>query len=139
MLNHFVGMKALVVAAVPAAVKVEDTALLDSTGGLVRASYVILYGGGPDELNDNRFTALQLPDSDAEYTFQARCVGISANSARTVAQYVMNGVVGQVPVVTGRRCGAVRLTDSALVEPDHAVKPPMWYLDMDLTFQSWRA
>lgn len=138
MLKHFAAFKARLAAALPAAVSVEDTAKVDGAGGLVRAQYVILFGGGPDELDDGRLAAPQSPDSDAEYLYTVRCVGVTADGARMVAQKVI-AIVGQVITVEGRACSPLELDDSSNVEPDNAVKPPLWYLDLDFLLKSSRA
>jgi hypothetical protein len=139
MIAEYAAVKALVVAALPSTVQVVDSALTDSTGGLVRTQYVILFGGGPDGLDDGRLTSVQSPDSDAEYLYTARCVSVTADGARAVAQRLLSGVVGARPVVAGRSCQPIQLDDATGVVPDNNVSPPLWSMDLDLLLISNRA
>lgn len=135
MLKHFSAVKARLVSQLPVAVTVQDTAMVDGVGGLVKAQYVILFGGGPDVLDDDRLTAPQLPDSDAEFLYSARCVAVTADGARGVAQLVVNALVGFRPVVAGRNCSPIELDGSDNV----ALDKPLWYLDLDFVLKSSRA
>jgi len=136
--EHFAAVRSLIVAEVPVAVQVVDSVLTSSTGDLVRATYVVLFGGGPDSLDDDRLTAPQVADSDAEYGYTARCVSVTADGARTLAGRVFMAV-GNVPAVVGRKCGGLGFEGSTLVEPDHNANPPLFFTDIELSLKSSRS
>jgi len=136
--EHFAGVRTLIVAEVPVAVQVVDSVLTSSTGDLVRATYVVLFGGGPDSLDDDRLTAPQVADSDAEYGYTARCVSVTADGARTLAGRVFMAV-GNVPVVAGRNCGPLGFDASNPLQVDNNAKPPLFYIDVELSLTSSRA
>jgi len=135
--EHFASVRTLIVAEVPAAVQVVDSVLTSSTGELVRATYVVLFGGGPDSLDDDRLTAPQVAASDAEYGYTARCVSVTADGARTLAGRVFMAV-GGVPVVAGRACGPLGFEGSEPVQVDNNISPPLFYIDVELSLTSSR-
>jgi len=134
---HFAAVKARVVSSLPVAVTVEDTFLLNTDGTLKRGQYVILEGGPPDVLDDERLSAPQSPDSDAEYLYDAKAVSVTADGCRQVVQKVLDGVIGFRPVIEGRNCNPIELDDSDKVRLDHTVK--LFYCDMTLLLKSSRA
>jgi hypothetical protein len=139
MLRHYTAVKSRLVSILPVAIKVADTALLDEDGVLFRGQYVILFGGGPDVLDDGRLTAPQRADSDAEFLYTARCVAVTADGARGVAQQVLSALVGFTPTIADRNCQSISLDDSSDVQPDSALKQPLWYMDLDFILSSSRA
>lgn len=119
--------------------KVEDAARVDGTGTLRREQYVILFGGPADELDDDRLGSSPLPTSDAEYEYTARAVAVTALGVLEVMNQVMAQLVGYTPVITGRKCGAIRPGPTDKVRADYSVKPPLFYLDQDFLLKSSRA
>ncbi len=133
--DEYAAVKARLVA--DTALTVRDT-VYDSAGELYRGTYVVLFGGGPDVLDDGRVTKPQDPDSDATYVYTARCVSATADGVRSTLKHVVTQLVGFIPTVSGRRCDAIRLTHSQNVEPDVSVKPPLFYSDAEFTLVSFR-
>ena len=62
---HYAAVKARLNADTNLAGKGADTIRLDGAGLPVRDTYWVLFGGAPDELDDDRLAAKQRPDSDA--------------------------------------------------------------------------
>jgi hypothetical protein len=118
--------------------KVYDSALVNADGTLVRGQYVILFGGGPESLSDDRVTAPQSIDSDAEYLYRARSVSVTADGARAVASKVFKQLVGFEPVIAVRKCPRVKLDGSGQVKADNNVSPPLYYQDDDYLLISRR-
>lgn len=118
--------------------RVYNTFAVDSSGAPIRTAYVILYGGAPDVLNDDRVTAPQSKDSDAEYVYTVRSVGPIADSALATADVVTAQLVGFTPSVVGRRCSRIKLEDGGVVEMDSSISPPLFYVDQDFLLISRR-
>ena len=140
MKKHFAAVKARLVSQLPVAITVEDTVVpLAADGTFKRAQYVIAFGGGPDALGDDRFTAPQRPDSNAEYTYKMQAVAVTADAARDVAQKVIDALVRFRPVVAGRKCDPIKNTFSGEAKPENTVKPPLFYVDLEFVLTSRRA
>jgi hypothetical protein len=135
---HFNAMRALLEADELLDGHVEDTARVDQTGLPIRDNYVILFGGGPDVLDDDRLAAPQLPDSDAEFSYTVRSVAIDADGARMLSGRAFSRFVGVVPTVEGRKCRRIRHTGGAPVVADNSVRPPLFYCDDDYALNSDR-
>jgi hypothetical protein len=136
--EHFDAFKALVTARAALADKAFDSARLTETGGLVRGTYVIIFGGGPDRLDDERLTSPQLPDSEADFIYPVRSVSTTPAGARATADHVMQAVLGKTPAVAGRSCSRVRMEPSGGVETDDNAVPPLFYCDDEYSFTSSR-
>jgi hypothetical protein len=119
------------------ALAVRDT-VYDSAGELYRGTYVVLFGGGPDALDDNRLASAQDVGSDAVYVYTVRCVSTTPAGVRSALNHVATQLVGFIPTVTGRTCDPIRMTHSTNVEPDASVKPPLYYGDVEFSLSSQR-
>ena len=118
--------------------KVFDSARV-GTSGLIRDNYVILFGNGPDTLDDDRLSAPQLPDSDAEFLYPVRAVGTTTAAVRLLTQAVFAQLVGHELVIPGRTSTRIKLDDSTPIEVDYSTPPPLFYSDADYTFKTSRA
>lgn len=117
-----------------------DTVRVDSTSGLpVQATYVVIFGGAPDVLDEGRLSAPQQASSDAEYIYTVRAVSTSFDGVMATMTKVHTQLVGCIPVVEGRKCSPMVLDASSEVRPDNAVSPPMYYMDCDFVLKSSRA
>lgn len=117
---------------------VRDT-VYKADGTLFTGTYAVLFGGVPDDLDDDRFTKSQDTDSAATYVYTVRGVAPTADGARAVLKHVTTQLVGFVATISGRTCDPIRLTHADDVEPDTSVKPPLFYADLELTLVSRRA
>ena len=124
-------------AADPALV-VRDT-VYDTSGALFRGQYVVLFGGAPDELDDQRYSHPQASDSRAVYVYTARCVAVTADGVRSVLDHVMTQLIGFAPVIAGRKCWAMTMTLTQDPAPDTSVQPPLYFCDTEFTLVSDRA
>lgn len=140
MRDHYAAVKNRLLADTALAAKgVHDTALVDTAGEPIAGTYVVLYGGMPDSLDDGRLTGIATASSDAEYMFTCRAVSTTADGVRSVGQKIMAQLIGWRPQVTGRACTAVSLEYSSGVLADMSIKPPLFYADIDVSFKSSRA
>ena len=115
--------------------KVHEAALVDD-GKAVRANYVVLFGAGPDELDDDRYGSIPRPDSDAAQEFPGRAVGTDPGAVRLILSAVQS-LVGRKPVVSGRRCDPV-VVEFDPVKVDNSVSPPLFVSDFWVRFWSRR-
>jgi len=136
---HFAAVKAQLVSSLPVAVTVEPAYMTNTDGTLKRVQYVILDGGPPDVLDDERLASPQSPDSDAEYLYDVKAVAVNFDGCLTIVQKVLDGVIGFRPVIAGRNCQPIELDGSDKIKPDYTVKPPLFYCDMTLLLKSSRA
>jgi len=136
---HYAAVKARLEADPALATKVNDTLLLTATGLPVQGTYAILYGGAPDSLESNRFTAPQAIDSDAEYVYTVRSVSTTADGVRSIQAKVAAQLIGHRLVVAGRNCTSMRLTDVTDVQYDKATNPVLLFADQEFTLNSYRA
>lgn len=136
---HYAAVKAQIETDSALAGKGYDSARRDTAGALIRDTYWILFGGGPDDLDDNRFMKTQDVDSAAEYVYTARAVSVTADGCRAVTDKIIAATVGKTLTVTGRTLDPLRLTSSDPVDADESVKPPLYYADTELTLVSRRA
>lgn len=138
MRSHFLAVKSRLLAEPALVGKVNDTALVDTTTGLpVVGTYVVLYGGAPDSLDDGRLSSLQSPDSDAEYVYTVRSVSTTADGVRSTQTKVGAQLIGHRLVVAGRSC-RVELTDQTNVDWDKSTDPPLFFADQEFTVYSSR-
>lgn len=138
---HYLAVKSRLLADSALATKgVFDTVRVDTTSGLpVQATYVVLFGGAADVLDDGRLSAPQLASSDAEYIYTVRAVSTSFDGVMATMTKVHAQLLGFIPTVDGRKCSAITLDNSSEVRPDNAVNPPMYYMDCDFILKSSRA
>lgn len=130
---HFAGVQALLTA--PLVVHDSD-APLDAEGRVVRASYVVSFDLGFDELGDDRYTAAQLASSSVTFRVVERAVGVTPHAAREVRDAVASRLVGKVPTVTGRIVDPILLDDDGPVKLDTDVSPPLYFIDSDYTVRT---
>lgn len=134
---HFEAVKARLELDTALAGQVRDT-IYDGAGEVVHGSYVVLFGGAPDLLDDNRATKIQDQDSTATYVYTVRSVSTTPGGVRSVVAKVVAQIVGFAPTVTGRRCDTLRLTHTTGVDKDATVKPPLYFEDDEFTLVSRR-
>lgn len=139
MIAHYAAVKARLQADTIIAPKVFDAARVDATGALIRDTYVILFGGPPDDLDDGRNTSPQSSGSDAVYLYPTKVVSITAIGALGFAKKVSDHLVGFRPVIANRLCGEIALDDADPVEVDFSVTPPLYYVNQDFILKSSRA
>lgn len=116
--------------------RVRDSAT-DRDGEVVRSTYLVLYGAGPDELDDGRWGSIPRPDSDALYVFPVKAVSEDAEGVRLLVNLV-KGFVGKKASVAGRRCDPIKI-DFEAAQVDNTVSPPMHFMDMHIEFWCRRA
>lgn len=131
---HFDAVKSRLESSPMTANNVFDIARTNTTG-LVKANYLILFGGPPDVLDDDRLSAPQLPDSDAEFLYTVRAVGTTPAAVRLWSDAGMTLLVGFTPVVAGRRCSRITLDDSDPIQQDGV----LYYADTHYELKSSRA
>ena len=136
---HYAAVKVRLEANTKLLGKVNDSVLETSTGLPFAGSYVVLFGGSPDSLESNRFTAPQAIDSDAEYTYTVRSISTSAAAVRSLQVEVAAQMVGHRLVVTGRNCTMARLVDATDPMEDKATKPILFWADQEFSLYSYRA
>lgn len=118
-----------------------DTVVRLTTGGEpVRANYVVAFPAIPDDMDDNRYTALQSVDSARFMSFDVRVVAVDADGLMQLAEAVMSLIGGSLEV-PGRRCDPIRMATDAVeegtVQYDRAAR--LYYVDLSLEFWSRRA
>ena len=134
-MSEFDAVRALLEDAPMLSGRVRDSAVADD-GKAVRGEYVVLFGAGPNALDDARYGAIPRPDSDAEYEFPGRAVGTDPEAVRLILHAVRQ-VVGRKPAVAGRRCDPV-VVEFESVKVDNAVSPPLYFSDFWVRFWSRR-
>lgn len=135
-MSEFDAVKSLLESNSQLAGRVRDS-VTDEHGEIVRSTYLVLYGSGPDDLDDGRWGSIPRPESDAEYSFPLRAVSTDAEGVRLLVKLVQ-GFVGRKPTVPGRRCDPIRVFfEDAQV--DNSVSPQLHYMDMSVEFTSRRA
>ena len=103
---HFEGVRALLAGGI-LATRVFDVVRMNGSTP-VRDNYVVLMFES-SMLDDDRYTALQDVDSTARYRFDVRSVSTSPSGARLYMDTVRGRLIGQTPVVEGRKCTPIRL------------------------------
>lgn len=139
MQTHYAAVKARLEANANLTGKVYNTLAKKADGTLITTSYVILYGGTPDVLDDGRLSSVQLATSDAEYLYTVRSVGVNADAALATASVAASQLVGFVPVITGRSCNPILLDDGGSVQMDSSLSTPLFFVDTDYLLKSNRA
>lgn len=133
---HADAFKALLGAAAPLLGKVVDTVKVNATGGLVRDNYAVVYAGGPEVLDDDRYTATQRADSTSEWEPTVRYVGIDANSARLMFAAGQTALIGKTLTISGRVNDRIRFLGADRVEEDRNVTPSLFYVDAEYAYTS---
>lgn len=107
MKKHFDAMRALLVAVPMLSNKIYSNVRV-TNGQPVRTNYVVLFPDAPADLGDNRYLARQRRDSKSRWRYDVRVVAVDSDGLLLLADAVL-GLIGQVPVVAGRRCDPVSL------------------------------
>ena len=139
MRTHYAAVKARLEASTVLAGKVYNTLAKKADGTFITTSYVILYGGTPDSLDDERLSSVQSIDSDAEYIYTVRSVSSTADAALATADVAAAQLIGVVLTVSGRVCNPILLDDGGVVEMDSSLSPPLFFLDNAFLLKSSRA
>lgn len=132
-MSEFDAVRVLLESVLPG--RVRDTAVTDK-GDVVRDNYVVLFGAGPESLDDERYGSIPRPESDAVFEFPARAIGTDPGAVRLILSKAQI-LVGQKPVVSGRRCDPV-LVEFDPVKVDNSVSPPLYFSDFWVRFGSRR-
>ena len=115
------------------------TTLVDKDGNPIRGNYYVLFHGGPDEVNDDRLTKGQDPDSDRLFVYTVRCVAVTDEFVDDMSAEAFSLLLNWAPVVSGRVCSTVRHAGSDPVKADTAVLPPLYFGDDEYELDSRRA
>lgn len=102
-----------------------------------RVTYLLLFPAGPDDMGDQRWSTVPLPDSDSDYSFPVRAVAEDLAGVMLIADAV-KGLVGSKPTVAGRKCDPLTVEFDP-VKKDNAVSPALFFMDMWVEFTSRRA
>lgn len=113
----------------------DSDAPLDENNQIVRDQYVVLHDLGPDETH-LRFTERRSVASARTMRVVGRCVGVDPAAARRIADAFGAQMDGHVIVVPDRVCFPITVDDEAEVDKDTKVSPPLWFVDVDLTYRS---
>gem|GEM_PF-1668555 len=113
----------------------DSDAPLDGNGQVVRDQYVVLHDLGPDAVH-LRFTERRSVESARTMRVVGRCVGVDPAAARRIADAFSAQMDGHVIVVPGRKCWPITVDDVADVDKDTKVQPPLWFVDVDLTYRT---
>jgi len=111
----------------------DHDAPLDADGQVVHATYVILYDLGPDDLDDDRFTAPQRADSTATYRCVAKIVAETPFAVRQVLKVVDGLLIKAKLTVQGRSVDPVRLDNAGPIKRDTDISPPLYFAENDYT------
>lgn len=120
--------------------KVETTIRVTATGDPVRANYVIAFPAVP-QLDDQRYTAVQLFESTRDLEYDVRVVAVDGDGVLLLAEAVVKQLLNRVLIVSGRMCDPIRMptdnVEEGRVEYDKAAR--LFYIDMTFRFISRRA
>lgn len=134
--EHYAAVKALLKADSALSTRVEDSARVGKDGLPTRETYAILFGGGPEDLDDGRLTSQQRAISAAEFVYTVRSVAPTPDGARAVATKAFAQLVGATLTIEGRSCRPIRHTGSDPLQPDDSISPPIYYCDDEYTLNS---
>ena len=101
-----------------------------------RGAYLLVFPAGPEDMDDQRWSAVPDPKSDAEYSFPLRAVAEDRHRLMLIADAV-KGLVGRKPTVAGRRCDPLTV-DFDPMKKDNAVSPALVFMNMWMEFWSRR-
>ncbi|WP_144795697.1 hypothetical protein [Microbacterium paludicola] len=114
----------------------DSDAPLDAKGQIVRDSYVVMHDVGPDEIGDNRFAQRRTASSGRTMRVVGRCVGVDPAAARRVAGAFKTQMDGFEILTAGRKCWPLVIDDESEADKDTKVSPPLWFVDIDMTYRS---
>lgn len=135
---HFEAIKARLQSSPRLVGKVFDTVRRDSGGVLVTdENYLVLFGGRPAELGQDRLIHSQVPDDDAVFDFVVRGVGVDPGSAAAMLREAAGLLVAWAPVVAGRFCRPVRFMGGDQIRPDGSVMPSLYFGDDEYELRSF--
>lgn len=117
-----------------------DAIRMNSAGLPVLDTYWVMFGGGPDTLDDGRLAATQRADADAEYVYTVRLVSVTFDAVLTMAERADAQLIGWAPTVAGRTCQPISLDEGQSdVDDDTRVTPPLLFIDRTYVLKSNRA
>ena len=102
-----------------------------------RGTYLLVFPAGPEDMDDQRWSTVPVPGSDAEYSFPLRAVAQDVAGVMLIADAV-KGLVGSKPNVSGRRCDPLTVEFDP-VKKDNSVSPALFFMDMWVEFWSRRS
>lgn len=105
----------------------------------VRANYVVAKSSKPDRLDDARFTAVSVFESDRRFTYDVRVVTTSDGALDTLGEPVLRQLVGHSLVVPGRRCDPIRLVEDVEEGDGYDRTADLFFRDFSFRFWSRRA
>ncbi len=119
----------------------DSEAPLNSDGSVVRESYFVLHDLGPDELEDDRYTAAQSSESTLTHRVLVRATGVTAKAARNLTDAAVGELVGTSITVSGRRCDPIQVDPQSFtaIKRDTAISPPLYFRDVEFTITSRRS
>lgn len=89
------------------------TALRVKDGNFVRDNYAVAFPAVPVDFHDERFTALQLPDSDRFFSIETVFVAVDPDGVLTLAEAAVTQLLGKPLAIEGRRGEEVSLADAS--------------------------
>ncbi|MDH5134070.1 MULTISPECIES: hypothetical protein [unclassified Microbacterium] len=105
----------------------------------VRANYVVAKSSKPDRLDDARFTAVSVFESDRRFTYDVRVVTTSDGALDTLGEPVLRQLVGHSLVVPGRRCSPIGLVPDVEEGDGYDRTADLFFRDFSFRFWSRRA
>lgn len=136
-MSHYEAVKERLEGDAALADKVFDTSRINADGELIRANYLILYGGSPAELGGDRLFKQQVQGDNGVFDFTVRGVGVTATSARTMLAAASAQLVNWIPEIAGRNCRPMKFTGGGDIRTDTSVKPPLYYADDEYELRSF--
>jgi hypothetical protein len=127
--EYFTALRARIEAGTGLAARVFDTVRMDTTGGLIRDNYVVLYAPVPVGTPQERFSQMQTFADTVEFEVDFRVVGVSPTAVRLTMSRVFTQLVGHGLTIAGRAPGKVTVSGGSRIREDQSVKPFLYYAD----------
>lgn len=107
--------------------------------GPIRTNYVVAKSSKPDRLDDNRFTAVSVFESDRRFTYDVRVVTTAADGLDVLGEAVLMQLAGHTLIVPGRRCDPIKLVEDVEEGDGYDRTADLFYRDFSFRFWSRRA
>lgn len=104
----------------------------------VRANYVVAKSSKPDRLDDERFTVVNVFDSDRRFTYDVRVVTTSPDGLDVLGEAVMKQLAGHRLGVPGRRCDPMWMVPDVEEGDGYDRTADLYYRDFSFRFWSRR-
>lgn len=104
----------------------------------VRDNYWVAKSSKPDRLDDNRFTAVSVFESDRRFTYDVRLVATSADGLDVLGEAVLVQLAGHTLIVPGRRCDPIKLVEDVEEGDGYDRTADLFYRDFSFRFWSRR-